>query len=739
VSAEPPARGGTRKALIGGVGLGVIAVALVLWLREPAFVEVEEFFPEAAPEVIAAWTEQWHRRADPWLEVPDPPGEGDVVRKRYWLSLWSYDMEVRRRGANFVVAIAGVAPHRHGGGWAAFGEGRITGEARDFRGAVATFTWSCLGVRYRHASDGVGRLVFTDDGHGVTALYVAYEAPALWAKAYGREMIPGEEAPPFRSMRGQIPFTPALQRLPADGAYRVRVRVEDDAGRAVHGALVRLKGRAATRLTDGDGRCEVSFRGKEAAFAQTISAGADGHRNAEVAFLAGDDWPGLRAGDVAEHEVTVVLPRLDLSDHPDYVWANASPTTDPEDVMACGTCHPWQHDQWIDSRHARMADNGHVTWERKRMRKADASAPDDCHGCHQPAHAADHPESPWRPRGMQAGNHCDFCHKIARVADLQKSGVLGGYALARPDPKRATRPGSIQHVFGTAPDATFAYMGAAYSALFAQGHLCGGCHQGGGRGDEGGLPKLDTHEEWSRWLETRTAPEDRKSCQDCHMAGASIFSSAGKPMDQMAWDGLHRSPEAIHSHRFFGSEPPFAMEALKVDVDKRRDLDTGEWIVKVSVTNTGAGHKVPTGTWSKRVVVGVWATVAGKPLVQRSGSRTWLQPAAPTDVAYAPGDWTNPGGFVLGVRAAADPDGRQTAPPFWQIWPRDQVVDTRLEPDETRVAVCRFEGTQGTVVPAVEVRILHRRGRLAEGAASVPWTLRPYDPPPEVLWARIRR
>ena len=37
------------------------------------------------------------------------------------------------------------------------GEGRITGGDGTFRGAVATISWSCLGVRYRHASDGVGR------------------------------------------------------------------------------------------------------------------------------------------------------------------------------------------------------------------------------------------------------------------------------------------------------------------------------------------------------------------------------------------------------------------------------------------------------------------------------------------------------------------------------------------------------------------------------------------------------
>ena len=121
MSAASHERGGTRTALLGGVLLGVVAVVFFSRLGGSSFEEVEEFFPEAKPAQIATWTEQWHLRADRWLEVPDPPGEGPVVRKRFWLSRWSYDLEVRRRGENFVLAVAGVAPHEHGGGWAAYG------------------------------------------------------------------------------------------------------------------------------------------------------------------------------------------------------------------------------------------------------------------------------------------------------------------------------------------------------------------------------------------------------------------------------------------------------------------------------------------------------------------------------------------------------------------------------------------------------------------------------------------
>ena len=71
-------------------------------LREPAFEEVEEYYPAASVELIEGWEADLQQRAGRWLnQVPDPPGEGPVVTARYWLSRYSYDMEVRRRGKHF--------------------------------------------------------------------------------------------------------------------------------------------------------------------------------------------------------------------------------------------------------------------------------------------------------------------------------------------------------------------------------------------------------------------------------------------------------------------------------------------------------------------------------------------------------------------------------------------------------------------------------------------------------------
>ena len=67
------------------------------------------------------------------------------------------------------------------------------------------------------------------------------------------------------------------------------------------------------------------------------------------------------------------------------------------------------------------------------------------------------------------------------------------------------------------------------------------------------------------------------------MPGGVTTSDEGKAVDQLAWDCLHRSPGAVHDHRFEGSGAAFAAAALQVKVEKRREGRT--WVADVSVTN----------------------------------------------------------------------------------------------------------------------------------------------------------
>jgi hypothetical protein len=717
--------------LLGGA-LGGAALLALLSCGEPeGGGEVPEYRALATESEQREWWGDHERRATPWLGFPDPPGEGAVVAARYWIARAAYPLEIRRRGDRVTLGVHGVDTQIGGGAWTAFGEGHVTGDPGSFRGAVATIAWSCLGVRYRHASDGPGRLEFSEDGRTLVAVYGASEDPTDWGKAYG--VLDEGVRPEYGAIEGQIPVARSLARLD-DAAHRVALVVRDASGRPIEGARTGLRGAPSTQgLTDAAGRAVIEFRGSLAPVAQEFTAAATGFRTgARVAFTG--DLPYARSAGEPAPEVSLALDPLDPTDHPEYRWAASAPDGDPDDVMACGTCHSWQYAEWFGSRHARSAGSSRVEWERTRMLATDPTAPDDCRRCHQPAHAVDSPGEGWNRRGSEAGIHCDFCHKVASVGE-PGGGVAGSLFLARPDPASRERPGGIGRVFGTSGDAVYGYMGASLAPALGTSEFCAACHQGGGRADEGGLAKIDTWREWKQWIADGAGGRTR-SCQDCHMPAGFTVAEDGSVIDQVAWNSLRRGASALHSHRFEAIGAPFASRALDLVVEKRRDDSTGEWVVRVALRNRDAGHRVPTGTWTKQVAVGVWARSGGRPLRQTGGDRAWLIVEDPPAEALAAGDWRNPGGFVLRVRPAAEDPARASAA-FWGAWPPGAIVDERLAPGEVREAVCRFESADEP--PEVEVHVVHRRGDLGTGPEQAPWWIGPYDPPPETLWMRVVR
>jgi len=725
--APAPRRRSRWAPFVVGAAAGLASAFLVLGWRaddEPVVAR-----PLASVAESDAWTVEGERRGKPLEAFPDPPGEGEVVSARYWVSLPAYDMEIRRRGPRVTLGIRGTDIQVAGGAWTAFAEGRITGDPRSFRRAVATIVWSCVGLRYRGSTDGVARLTFSDDGKDVVVAYLqgyeALHAPIAdtYVKAYGRLAVGTK--PPYGVVRGQIPWTGRLAKLPPDAEVVVTGRVVTTEGDAVPDALVQLKGVDHTRThADADGGFTLRLRGADAPWTQSVCAGAAGHRNGETVLFTGD----------STRDVVIELAPLPPGDHVAYPWVHPAPDRDPDDVAACGTCHSWQYTEWLGSRHARSADHGHVLFERERMRKRAPEAPDDCAACHQPAWAATSGSGVYQPRGVLASNHCDFCHKISHVDDLRRPGVFGALVLARPDPTRTDRPGRIHQVFGPAPDVSYAYMGASYNPGLSTSHLCAGCHQGGGLP---GRPKLDTFEEWRVWAATRE-DERFRSCQDCHMPGG-VADAEGRPVDLFAWESMHRAPGSVHSHAFPGTTPSLGATALGLEVAKTFDAAAGRWRVAVVVTNRGAGHAVPTGTWTKHVAVGVWARQGAAWLAADGGERADLVPAdAAATGPLRVGDWRNPPGRVFGWRRKG---GDATPPDFYDPPAADALEDRRLHPEQrVRIEAVFVPAGEGPgVAPEVEVRVVHRRGAIGAGVHETPWERKPYDPAPEVEWLRIVR
>ena len=741
MSAAGPARFAALGVLVGALG---ICVALVWAPFRQAYeeraetqndVDRVEVRPRATQGERDTWHAEWARRAKPWTTIPDPPGEGPVHRARYWVSHGVYDMEVRRRGTRLVLGIHGVDQQVMGGGWIAFGEGTITvptSTTHPFAGCEARITWSCLGVRFRYASDGVAYLTFGADGTTLFTTYNAYEDPDYWAAAHGVQQ--GAKRPAWGTVAGQIVLARHKRgRLRLHGPATLHVRVVDTSGAPVSRATVQPKGNDRIRMTTDDGgRAVLSVAPGDFDVGPVVSAGAYGFQSADAVLPRA----ALGRKTAQTVQLTVTLARMHTRDDPRYVWHRPDRGHDADDAMACGTCHEWHYQEWILSRHALSADNGHVAYVTEQLRKTPgASVTLDCDGCHRPGHAA-YESAPFSRRSALSGNHCDLCHKISHVGDIHASGVLGSLYLVRPSPDSAQRPGGIHQVFGPRADSTFAYMGAVYNPLFEASHLCAGCHQGGGAHHQTGLPKMNTFEEWRAWAATRR-DESFRSCQDCHMPGATTRNQDGMLLEQLAWDGIHRTPGTVHSHRFAGTEPRFARTALRVDIDKRR-VD-GALEVVLAVTNVGAGHHVPTGSWTKHVLVGVWARQGEQWLPLREGPRALVVATHESEHGLAAGDWRNPAGFILGVQPRQTVGSRFRTPMPGHAWTAATIHDTRLAPGSTVRETFRFDLTAADGAPQVEVRVAHRRGAFGADLRDVPWEIRPRDPLPHVLWHRIVR
>ncbi len=176
---------------------------------------------------------------------------------------------------------------------------------------------------------------------------------------------------------------------------------------------------------------------------------------------------------------------------------------------------------------------------------------DKCRSCHAPTRilqGGDTPVAPeLRDKNRIDGVTCASCHLD------QDGNVHGKYDLSAPHP--------------TVQDPLFT---AARSA-----ELCAACHQ-----TDYSAPAQQTFLEWKNDF----APRDDRTCQTCHMPRtvrlfAKIYSSLPK--------------RAIGKHFFAGGHSPSMLKKAATLSIEQNPNDPK--MVEIGVTNSGAGHSLPTG------------------------------------------------------------------------------------------------------------------------------------------------
>ncbi len=268
--------------------------------------------------------------------------------------------------------------------------------------------------------------------------------------------------------------------------------------------------------------------------------------------------------------------------------------THPE---VCGGCHEEIYAQWNGSMHSMahkdpVYEKLFIMASREMNRSFDAF----CTKCHAPIDylsgniqsADNYNVSEISEKGVS----CDFCHRVNA-----SSGTGNGAFISS--------PGRIKR--GPFNDSNYStFHTTKYSDLHTRAEFCGMCHDV--KHPFNGLVLENTYTEWKEGPYSETTP-----CQHCHMTpGVTKFvpnpgrAAAGGPIRENIFThdfvggnamlpGILGSPE----HERLAKERLEAAAKLEIE---NVDLVNDEANLTIRVTNTGAGHKLPTGLTEARMI-----------------------------------------------------------------------------------------------------------------------------------------
>jgi hypothetical protein len=182
------------------------------------------------------------------------------------------------------------------------------------------------------------------------------------------------------------------------------------------------------------------------------------------------------------------------------------------------------------------------------------------------------------------------------------------------DPGKGTSdPGTKRGPF---KDAQSKWHASEYSEFHTSSRICGTCHNI--KHVVFGTVLESTYEEWKKSPYNSPDPEKRVTCQGCHMyqrPGAPATGSTERPDNpgKAAYNGPDRAH--IFTHYFVGGntwlgtvhdakeQVAMAEERLRHSATLRiKDVDRATGKLTIEVTNSGAGHDLPTGTTHIRQV-----------------------------------------------------------------------------------------------------------------------------------------
>lgn len=312
----------------------------------------------------------------------------------------------------------------------------------------------------------------------------------------------------------------------------------------------------------------------------------------------------------------VIIPLHVLDDTFRVFRPTASDFEGPE---KCRQCHQRQYDEWIGSMHA-YAQVSPVFLAFNDKVKNMGTGP-FCVRCHTPIGTAigetgTTPNSERAPISLM-GVQCDVCHRI----DKNHGTVSGKFPLS---------PGRTKYgLFGSGLNGDKkpvrnAFHRSREGDFLKSSEFCGSCH------DVVDPKDLRIEEAFTEWKESIYAKKG-VTCQDCHMRALPGKADQKKIMGPAAMMfGVDLPNRPLSDHSFVGPDnhlidsfpyPDNPEENARIQRDyleKKKYLlqncatveimapdavaPSSKFDVEVKITNTGAGHGIPTGFTAERQV-----------------------------------------------------------------------------------------------------------------------------------------
>ncbi len=330
----------------------------------------------------------------------------------------------------------------------------------------------------------------------------------------------------------------------------------------------------------------------------------------------------------------------------------------------CRQCHAIIYSDWEGTMHFNAyLDPFYLEEVKVASNDTDGLVDEFCSRCHTPIGVVSGEIPPIDGSEMsdisKLGVQCDFCHVVSGSNGTGNAPFI-------------VSPGDTK--WGPFDDSRSTYHDSEYLELYTQAEYCGMCHQV--IHPVNGLVIDDTY---STWKDSHYG-EENVVCQDCHMTeGITEFeANPGR-----AGSGAPKR-DHISSHDIVGGNafiPPMfgadniaemAVERLQkaatLEISAPEIAKTGEEItIKANITNSGAGHYIPTGVSEIRQI---WLEVH---VTDRGGKEIYSAGALDENmnIVSAKMIYNN----VLG-----DSEGNVTL----SFWLADRVLeDNRIAPEET--------------------------------------------------------